>query len=340
MKRFGVILTAALLLVLLGSTAVACGNDDGGEGSVTVYSGRSESLVGPLLERFTDETGVDVEVRYAGTSELASTILEEGENSPADVFFAQDAGALGALAQEGRLVELPDSVLTLVEPRFRSDDGRWVGVSARARVVAYNTDNVDPADLPDSILDFTDPQWKGRIGWAPTNASFQAFVTALRLTEGEEGARQWLEGIQANDPVAFDGNLPALEAVASGEIDVAFINHYYLYQLRAETGGDVSAANHFLPGGDPGALVNIAGAGILDTSDSTENAERFVAWLLEEGAQEYFATETHEYPIIEGVPAEEDLVSLADIQTPEIDLSDLADLEGTLALLQETGVVP
>jgi iron(III) transport system substrate-binding protein len=331
-------LAAAVLAVALSSAAVACGGDDAS--TLTVYSGRSESLVGPLLERYADETGADIEVRYAGTAELASTILEEGGNSPADVYFAQDAGALGALAKEGRLQQLPQSILDLVDARFRSDDGQWVGISARARVVAYNTDNVDPADLPNSILDFTDPRWKGRIGWAPTNGSFQAFVTAMRLTQGEDGARAWLEGIKANDPVNFDGNLPALEAVASGEIDVAFINHYYLYQLRKETGGNVDAANFFLPGGDPGALVNVAGVGILDSSDSNEEAQKFIQWLLTEESQQYFAAETHEYPIIDGVPAEQDLVALTDIQTPEIDLSDLDDLEGTLELLRETGVVP
>jgi len=332
------LLALAAVASLLGLAATACGGDSGS--TLTVYSGRSESLVGPLLERYADETGANIEVRYAGTAELASTILEEGNNSPADVYFAQDAGALGALAKEGRLTELPASILDKVDARFRSDDGLWVGISARARVVAYNTENVDPSELPDSILDFTDPKWKGRIGWAPTNGSFQAFVTALRLTQGEDGARAWLEGIKANDPVSFPSNLPALEAVASGEVDVAFINHYYLYQLRKETGGNVNAANYFLPGGDPGALVNVAGVGILDSSDSRDEAEKFVSWLLTEASQQYFATETHEYPVIDGVPAEADLVALRDIQTPEIDLSDLDDLEGTLKLLQDTGVVP
>ncbi|MEX0750571.1 MAG: iron ABC transporter substrate-binding protein [Dehalococcoidia bacterium] len=337
MKRLRILAAAGVALLTLAAAA-ACGGDD--RSTLTVYSGRSESLVGPLLERYADETGARVEVRYASTAELASTILEEGGNSPADVYFAQDAGALGALAKERRLVALPQSILDLVDARFRSDDGRWVGISARARVVAYNTNNVDPADLPASILDFTDPKWKGRIGWAPTNGSFQAFVTALRLTQGDAGARAWLEGIEANDPVAFDGNLPALVAVASGELDVAFINHYYLYQLRSETDGNVDAANYFLPGGDAGALVNVAGAGILDSADSSEEAERFIEWLLTDESQQYFASETHEYPIVDGVPAEAELVALRDIQTPAIDLSDLDDLEGTLELLRDTGVIP
>lgn len=332
------LLAGAGALALAALAFTGCGGGD--SSTLTIYSGRTQSLVGPLLERYADETGVNVEVRYAGTSELAATILEEGGNSPADVFFAQDAGALGALAKEGRLAALPEATLDLVDARFRSDDGNWVGVSARARVIAYNTDSIDPADLPDSILDFTDPKWKGRIGWSPTNGSFQAFVTALRLLDGEDGARAWLEGIKANDPVSFPGNLPALEAVASGELDVAFINHYYLYQLRKETGGAVDAANYFLAGGDPGALVNVAGVGVLDSADSSEEAQAFINWLLEEEAQRYFATETHEYPLINGVAPEQDLIPLDEIQSPELDLSDLDDLEGTLKLLRETGVLP
>ena len=232
------------------------------EGTIVVYSGRSEELVGPLFEQFTEDTGIEVEARYGDSAEMASLILTEGENSPADVFFTQDAGALGAVAEEGLLTTLGEDLLGRVDERFRSASGEWVGVSGRARVVAYNTEALTEADLPDSILDFTDPEWAGRIGWAPTNGSFQAFVTALRVIEGEDAAREWLEGIQANDPMVYDGNAAALEAVAAGEVDVAFINHYYLHQRLAEE-PDSAAANHFLTDGDPGALVNVAGAGIL-----------------------------------------------------------------------------
>lgn len=308
------------------------------EGSVTVYSGRSEELVGPLLDQFTEATGIEVEARYGDTAEMASLILTEGDNSPADVFFAQDAGALGAVAQEGLLAELPSELLDRVDARFRSPAGEWVGVSGRARVVAYNTDNVSEADLPDTIFGFTDPEWSGRIGWAPTNGSFQAFVTALRVIEGEDRAREWLEGIQANDPNVYEGNNPALDAVAAGEVDVAFINHYYLMQ-RLNEDPDISAANYYLTGGDPGALVNVAGVGVLGTSDSADAAEQLVDFLLSEEAQTYFATETQEYPLVHGVEPDADLPPLSEIGTPEIDLSDLSDLEGTLELLQEVGIL-
>jgi iron(III) transport system substrate-binding protein len=310
-----------------------------GDESITVYSGRSEELVGPLLQQFQDATGIEVEARYGDTAEMANLILTEGQNSPADVFFAQDAGALGAVAEQGMLAPLPEQTLDAVaDDRFKSPNGEWVGVSGRARVVAYNTENLAEADLPDSIFGFTEPEWSGRIGWAPTNGSFQSFVTALRILEGEDRAREWLEGIQANEPHVYDGNSAALEAVAAGEVDVAFINHYYLFQRLAED-PNTTAANHFLTGGDPGALVNAAGAGILATAPNPDGATTFVDYLLSAEAQEYFANETYEYPLIDGVEADPALPALSEIETPEIDLSDLSDLEGTLELLQEVGIL-
>jgi iron(III) transport system substrate-binding protein len=308
-------------------------------GTLVVYSGRSEELVGPILDRFEAATGIDAQVRYAGTSELAATILEEGASSPADVFFAQDAGALGALAKEGRLATLAPDVVALVDPRFAAGDGTWVGVTGRARVLAYDERELAPADLPASVLDLADPEWKGRIGWVPTNASFQAFVTALRETEGDEATRAWLEAVKANEPRVYDGNSAALAAVAAGEVDVALINHYYLFQAQAESGDDLPVANHFFTGGDPGALVNVAGVGTLDTAKNPAAAEALARFLLAEEAQAYFATETFEYPLASGVAPDPSLPALADIASPDIDLSDLDDLAGTLRLLQEAGVL-
>jgi iron(III) transport system substrate-binding protein len=306
-------------------------------GSIVIYAGRSEELVGPLIERFETESGIDVEVNYASTSELAATILEEGDASPADVFFSQDAGALGALAAEGRLAALSGASLDLVDPAFASPEGLWVGVSGRARVAAYNTEALTAAEMPDSILDFTDPSWKGRLGWAPSNASLQSFVTALRVLEGEDAARSWLEGIQANEPKVYEGNGQALEGVASGEVHVAFINHYYL--LEALSDGEIPVANHFFPGGDPGSLINVAGAGILTTSKNPGAAQAFIDFLLSEESQAYFAEETYEYPLVAGIAADDRLTPLDEIASPDIDLSDLADLQGTVELMQEVGIL-
>ncbi len=333
------LLRLTLLFLLVGATALAIACSDSSDETLTIYSGRSESLVAPLFEQFTEDTGIDVEVRYGDTAELAATILEEGDNSPADVYFAQDGGALGALADEGLLAAVPEDTLALVPAQFRSPDGVWAGISGRSRVVAYSAD-LDESELPDSILDFTDPKWSGRIGWAPTNGSFQSFVTGLRQLEGEEGARAWLEGIEANNPTDYEGNSAAVEGVANGEVDVAFVNHYYLYQLIADQGDDFPVRNHFTGDGDPGSLINVAGTAILDSSDNKDLAERFIEYLLAAEAQRYFAQETYEYPLVEGIEIDERLTPLDELNPPDIDLSDLADLQGTLDLLRETGVLP
>jgi iron(III) transport system substrate-binding protein len=314
-------------------------DEPAGDGDLVIYSGRSEELVGPLIERFETESGLDVQVQYAGTTDLAATILEEGDASPADVFFAQDAGALGAVGAAGRLATLPAATLDQVDARFTSDDDQWVGISGRARVVAYDTRTLQESDLPTSIDGFTDPAWSGRIGWAPTNASFQSFVTAYRVLRGDDAAKAWLEGIQANEPKVYEGNDAVLAAIAAGEVEVGFINHYYLLRQIDEQGEDYPVRNHFLPAGDPGSLVNVAGVGILSTAPHAEAAQRFVDFLLTEETQRYFAEQTEEYPLVAGVEANAALPPLSEIESPDIDLSDLSDLEDTLHLLQDAGVL-
>jgi iron(III) transport system substrate-binding protein len=316
----------------------ADGNDAAGD--FTLYSGRNETLVAPLIERYADETGVAIDVRYGSTGELAATILEEGENSPASAFLAQDAGALGLLADEGRFSALPDDLLDRVDPRFRDPDGRWVGVSGRARVLAYNTDALAEADLPSSVHDLTDPAWAGRIGWAPENASFQAFITAFRLLEGDDAVREWLDAMIANGTVNFgDSNTAIVQAIGNGEIDAGLVNHYYVYVVGREAGEDFPVANHFFAAGDPGSLVNVAGFGLIEGSAEADAADAFAAYLLSEEGQTYFATQTFEYPLVAGVPAPEGLTPLSEIGHPDIDLGDLADLRGTLDLLAEVGLL-
>jgi iron(III) transport system substrate-binding protein len=308
------------------------------DGPLTIYSGRNEELVGPLMEQFTAATGIEVEVRYGDTAELAATILEEGGNTPADVYFGQDAGALGALADEGVLATLADGSLDLVEERFRATGGEWVGVSGRARVIAYNTDALSEDEVPGSVLDLTDEEWSGRVGWAPTNGSFQAFVTAMRVELGDEATGEWLEGMIANDVQVYEKNTAIVEAVGRGEIDLGLVNHYYIYQFNQED-PDFPVANAFLDGGDVGALVNVAGAGVLSATDQPDAAEQFVDFLLSTEAQEYFRTETFEYPLVSGIEADETLPPIEEIETPELDLGDIDDLQGTLELLRTTGAL-
>lgn len=331
-----------LLPALVATVAVftfACGGD-GESDSITVYAGRSQELIGPILERFEAQSGIEVHVKYAKSSELAATLFEEGDRSPADVYIAQDAGALGAVEAAGLFATLDGDILGRVSEAFRSPSGAWVGLSGRARTVVYNTANVDPADLPDSILDFTDPQWKGRIGWAPSNASFQAFVTALRLVHGEDAAREWLLGIKANDVVEYPKNTPIVAAVGAGEIDVGFVNHYYLHRFLAEQGEGFGARNYYTAPGDIGTLINVAGAGILASSDSKDAAAELLRFLLSDEAQRYFTEETFEYPLVASVEANADLRSIAELQPVALDLGRLEDLEATVRLLRETGVLP
>lgn len=306
---------------------------------LTVYSGRSKDLVEPIFNRFSEKYGVQLKVRYGNTAQLAATLLEEGSRSPADVFFAQDAGALGAVASEGLFVTLPDSLLDRVETRFRAGAGNWIGITGRARVIAYSTERLSPEDLPASILEFTDPKWRGRIGWPPTNASFQAFVTGMRVALGDQATEAWLKGILANEPKVYPKNTPIIDAIAKGEIDVGFVNHYYLYRFKAERGPDFPVENYHLPGGDIGAMINVAGVGVLKSSRNKELALKLVEFLTSEEGQTYFAEATYEYPLVKGVSANAALQPLEEIATPNIDLSDLSDLENTLRLLQKVGVL-
>jgi len=326
-----------IVVLALALLAAGCGGDEAAGGPLTVYSGREEELVAPLFEKFTDATGVDVEVRYGDSAELAATIAEEGDSSPADVFFAQDPGSLGAV--DPQLEELPQATLDRVAARFRDAEGRWVGTSGRTRVLAYNTDRVQESDLPASVLELTRPEWKGRVGVAPTNASFQAFVTAMRLSLGDERTREWLEALRANGAKTYEKNLPIVEAVAAGEVDVGLVNHYYLALVKEEQ-PDAPVANHLFEAGDPGTLVSVAGAGVLASTDQRDDAEAFVEFLLSDDAQRFYVdqAEENEYPLVAGTDPPAGLVPLDEIQGPDVELTAFgAELESTVELLRETG---
>ena len=307
--------------------------------TLTVYSGRSSSLVDPILQEFSTLTGIPVEVRYGSTGAIAATLLEEGDKSPADVFFAQDPGGLGVV--EPLLGKLPQVIYETAPEWARDPDGKWVGISGRARVIVYNTANLSPEDLPESIWGFTDPKWKGRIGFPPTNASFHVMVTAMRLNWGEEKARLWLAGIMANEPKFYAKNTPTVAAAAAGEIDVGFVNHYYLHRFIAEEGEGFGARNYYTPAGDAGSLVMTAGVGILASSDAPAEAERLLTFLQGITAQQYFAYRTHEFPLNPNVPQSPFLPNLSEISGRyAVNLGDLSDIEGTQKLLQEVAALP
>ncbi|MBD2342919.1 iron ABC transporter substrate-binding protein [Anabaena subtropica] len=308
------------------------------EKELVVYSGRNEKLIGELIKKFEQETGAKLQVRYGDTAELASAILEEGANSPADIFFAQDAGALGAIQKADKVVQLPTAILNRVDSAYRSPEGKWVGITGRVRTVDYNTNLVKAGELPSSIFGFTEPKWKGRIGWAPTNGSFQSFVTALRVAEGEGRAKQWLEGIKANNARVYSNNTAILDALTRGEVAVGFVNHYYLERIKQEN-PQVPVEHHFTE--DVGSLVNVAGIAILNTAKNPNIAQRFGEFMLNEDSQNYFANQTYEYPLTSGISPKGNLKSLKQIktETQKIDLTNLNDLEATLKLLQQVQII-
>ncbi len=321
------------------ATSQAVSNTTSSSGKeLVIYSGRKEKLIGNIIKQFETDSGIKVKVRYGGTSELASAILEEGDNSPADIFFAQDAGALGAIQKAGKAVKLKPELLNKVDAKYRSPQGKWIGITGRARSVDYNKNLVKSEDLPNSIFDFTDPKWKGKIGWAPTNGSFQSFVTALRASEGDEKAKQWLKGIKANEPKVYPKNTAIVKALGRGEIAVGFVNHYYLEKLKKDD-PKMPVAHHFT--NDLGSLVNVAGIAILGSSKKTDMANKFTEFMLSDKAQTYFASKTFEYPLISSVNPQGNLKSLKTIAKQEktIDLSNLNDLDGTLKLMQEANIL-
>ena len=327
-------LFALSLTALIALTGCAAELETTEQDSIVVYAGRDEELVQPLIERFEEETGIQVEVRFASSAELAAQLLEEGDNSPADVFFAQDAGALGAVSKAGLLTKLPQEIYGLVPTAYSAADGMWVGVSGRVRVMNYNPNTV--TELPKSVFDLADPIWKGRVAIAPSNASFQAFVTAMRVVEGDEKTLQWLTAMKQN-AVIFEKNGAILEAVEAGQVDLGLINHYYWYALAQEQGVEnMKSKIAQFETNDVGNLINAAGIGIVN--DSTA-ARKFVEYLLSTTGQTYFAESTREYPLVAGVMPADDLTPLKDIPAPKVDLSDLDSLERTLELIRQAGLI-
>jgi len=323
-----------LLGMVLVMVAGGCASDDE---PLLIYSGRGEELIGPLVEQFREQSGLEVEVRYAGSTELASTLLQEGDATEADVFLAQDPASLGLATS--LMATLPSDVVDAVPPRFRDRNHRWVGVSGRIRAVVYDRDQIQVSDLPTSIDDLVDPRWEGMIGVAPTNGSFLAFVAAMILERGESATLEWLKALASIDPLDYPKNSPIVAAADAGEVGLGLVNHYYLLRLQAEGAGK-RAANHFLSAGDAGSLVMPSGIGVLAGSERSEDAHLFIKFLLSETAQRYFAEQTFEYPLAAGVRPAASLPPISSIPTPDIDLSDLhGALERATDLVSEAGLL-
>lgn len=325
----------ALASLALIAALSAC---DGGRDPLVIYSGRDEALIGPLLEQFAEANDIDIDVRYGETADLALLIAEEGDNTPADVFLSQSPGAVGFLANEGLLGELTVEELSAVDTRFESSDGRWIGLSARQRVLVYNEELVDEADLPDSVLDLTDEAYAGDVALAPTNGSFQDFVTAMRQLEGEEITSQWLSDMESNGSPTFADNSSIVDAVARGEVPMGLVNHYYNYR-KLEEDPDAPSRNYVFPDGDVGSLLIASTGSIIAGTDKQDDATAFIDYLLSDDAQQFYSDETFEYPLTEGTEPPADLPPLESLDTPAIDLNDLGSLQETASLIEESGLL-
>lgn len=340
-----VAIAASAALVLSGCAATVPPQDDvqeeaSGDGQFTLYSGRSEDLVQPLIDQFEADTDITVDVRYGNTAELAALLLEEGDRTAADVFLSQDAGALGALSDADLFTTLPSEITDRVPAGFTSVDDSWVGVTGRARVIVYDSEKLEADQVPSSVDSLTEPEWAGRFAIAPTNASFQAFITAYRVLKGEEAADEWVAGIAANDPQIFENNTAVLTAVDEGVVETGLINHYYWFRQTAETGTDNMRAQLSYPtAGDPGSIVNVTGAGLLSASADDADAREFIEFLVSDDAQQHFTDETFEYPLIDTVNAPEGLPALDSLLNPDLDLADLKSLEDTQKLLEKHGLI-
>lgn len=327
----------AAILTSFALLAAACGGGDDAQ-TVTIYSGRTENLIGPILDDFAAETGINVAVRYDQSSNLALLIQEEGDQTPADVFLSQSPGAVDFLDGADRLAQLPDDVLDLVSSEVRDDDGRWVGFSGRQRVLVYNQELVSEGELPSSVFDLTDAAWDGRVGIAPANGSFQDFVTAMRSQVGDETTLAWLQGLVANDVQSYPNNNAIVAAVGRGEVDTGLVNHYYNFRFLDEDANH-AGRNHQFATDDPGSLLIVTGAAIIDGSDNPDAAAQLIEWLLAAEAQSYFANETFEYPLAGGVEPAGDLPSTEFAGVGGIDLSGIEDgLERTRELISEAGL--
>ena len=317
---------------------LGCGK---GNNELIVYSSRTSSLVQPILEQYASDTGTDINVKYASTASIVATLLEEGDNVRPDVVYLADPAGWAVLSEGKILSELPDKLLNKVDDKFRSDQGEWVGISGRSKVVVYNTKTIDPnKDLPQSIMDFTDPKWKGRIGWAPTHGEWQITPMAIRIEKGEDAARSWLEGVKANQPRVYPNLISIVHAAGQGEIDVGFVNHYYVPRFIQEEGSGFGARNHYLGKGDPGAVIDVAAVGVMKSTENKDRAEGFVEYMLGTEAQTYFSEQTHEYPLIAGVKPSGDLPPLDSLDPPDINPGELSQLEATLRMLRDADIIP
>ena len=309
-------------LAIVASATAACGSDEGDK--LLIYNAQHESLTKEWIEAFTKETGIGVEYRQGGDTELGNQLVAEGAGSPADVFLTENSPAMAAVERAGLFADLDAETLNQVPEQYRPPTGKWTGVAARTTVFVYNKTKLQPDQLPKSMLDLEQPQWKNRWGAPPARPDFQAIVSALLDLKGEAATAQWLAGMKAN-AVLEDNNVSTLEAVNAGEIDGGIIYHYYWYRDQAETKENSgNTALHYFKNEDPGAFISVSGGGVLESSKKKDQAQQFIKFVTSKAGQEVLEKGTSfEYPVASGVPANPALPPLDSLQAPKVDPSAL-----------------
>ena len=317
--RVPVALAATLLTA---STLSGCGVF--GSPDLVIYNAQHEQLLDELVPMFEEESGLDVELRNSKDLEMANQIVEEGKDSPADVFLTENSPAMSIVDNAGLFAELPESATETIPEQYVPADRSWTGFLARSTVAMYNTDSMTEADMPASILDFAKPEWKGRVAFSPTGADFQAIVSAVLALEGEEATSAWLEGLKDNG-VIVQNNLVVMQSVDSGEVDAGIAYSYYWYRDQAENGTDSDSSDlYFFGNQDPGAFVSISGAGILASSEHQEAAEEFVTWLTGTEAQQAMAESyALEYPLNPDASLNPDVKPFDELEPPQVDVASL-----------------
>ncbi|OBK73331.1 iron ABC transporter substrate-binding protein [Mycobacterium sp. 1164985.4] len=332
------LIAAVLSTLALTATATGC-SDSGDSDELLIYNAQHESLTKEWIDAFTKETGIKVTYRQGGDTELGNQLVAEGKASPADVFLTENSPAMAAVERAGLFAELQPETLDQVPPQYRPPSGKWTGVAARSTVFVYNTSRLQPDQLPKSLLDLQQPQWKGRWGAPPTKADFQAIVSALLQLKGEPATAQWLAAMKANAKLYSD-NIATLKAVNAGEVDGGVIYHYYWFRDQAKTKEmSGNTALHYFKNEDPGAFVSLSGGGVLASTDRMDEAQQFIKFITGKAGQEVLEKGTSfEYPVASGVPANPALPPLNTLQAPNVDPSNL-DAQEVTDLMTKAGLL-
>jgi iron(III) transport system substrate-binding protein len=331
---------AAVLAVALGAaTLAACGSSgSGSSATITLYSGQHVQTTNALVAAFEKKTGIGVNVRSDDEDVLSQQIVTEGAHSPADVYFTENTPPLQFLASKDLLAPVDPSTLANTPAKFSSPDGHWVGVSARVSVMVYNTSLLKPSQLPTSVMQLAQPQWKGKLALAGGETDFQPIVTSIAHTYGTAAAERWLRAVKTNATShLYPDNETVVDQVNRGQVALGVINQYYWYRLQAEVGAaDVHSAIAYFAPRDVGYVIDVSGAGVLKSSTHQADAQKFLAFLTSKEGQEIIGhSDSFEYPIASGVTTSKPETPFDQLQPNAISIAELGTGAEAIKLLQE-----